>query len=217
MSQSHNGDGGFPVASRLADDQEIRALAGVLHARNKGTLQITRSNTASIESIGTLQEIAARPLQMSAVMTAPGFPEMTARDMEAIDAQRAAGRENPFPMENLASWKPAMEAPDPETLKNVYQGAAFRQAVKDELQSPVPFRFNGQWDVVTVVRAARESLKHYNGQSLADIGARTDRNPLDALLDIALEDGLETRFQAMTLNYDEERACGHCSIIRTAS
>jgi len=222
MSQSHNGDGGFPVPSRLADDAEIEALAGVLRKKNKGTLQITRSNTASIESIGALQEIVARPLQMSAVMTTPGFPEMTEQDMRAIDAQRAAGREiwahvspfpevmqfnlkKPFPLENLSAWKPAMEAADLKALRSVYKDTTFRQAVKNELKSLVPFRFNGQWEVVTVVRASREHLQQYNGRSLADIGAQTDRHPLDALLDIALEDDLETRFQAMTLNYDEER------------
>ena len=76
FSESHNGEGGLPVASRLADAAELEALAAVLRERNQGTLQITRSNTATIQSIGALQAIADRPLQMSAVMTVPKFPVM---------------------------------------------------------------------------------------------------------------------------------------------
>ena len=92
FSESHNGEGGLPVASRLADSAEIEALAGVLREKNMGTLQITRGNTASIESIGALQAIAARPLQMSAIMTAPGFPQMTLNDIAALEAERTAGK-----------------------------------------------------------------------------------------------------------------------------
>ncbi len=222
MSQSHNGHGGFPVPSRLADTEELDALAEVLRLKNKGVLQITRSNTASIESIAKLQEKCGRPVQMSAVMTAPGFPELTVQDMRGIDEQRAKGREiwahvtpfaetmqfnmkNPFPMENLVSWKVAMEARDINELKRIYADSNFREAVKQELCCPQPFRFNGQWEVVTVVNTARDEMKHYNGQTLEEIGERENKHPFDVFLDLALEDNLETRFQAMTLNYDEER------------
>ncbi len=112
---------------------------------------------------------------------------------------------NPFPMESIAGWKPAMEAPDLDARKNIYRDPAFRPSIREALQTPVPFRFNGQWEVVSVMRTANESLAHCVGQSLADIGAQRSKHPLDALLDIALEDDLETSFEAKTLNYDEER------------
>src|SRR3546814_16776613 len=40
-SQNHNGYGGVPMPSRLADDSELRALVGVLGEAGKGLVQIT--------------------------------------------------------------------------------------------------------------------------------------------------------------------------------
>ena len=222
FSESHNGEGGLPVASRLADAAELEALAGVLRGKNQGTLQITRGNTATIQSIGALQAIAGRPLQMSAVMTVPKFPEMAKQDMTALEAERASGREvwahvspfpeimhftlkNPFPMETIPAWNPAMQASDLDALKDVYRNEDFRESVKHELETPVPFRFNGQWDVVTIVRTNNPELQSFQGRSIVEIAAELDVDPLDALLDISLDDDLETRFEAKTLNYDEER------------
>ena len=221
LSESHNGHCGFPVPSRLADDREIHALVRVLGKKNIGTFQITRSNVATIESFGKIADLCGRPVQFSAIMTSPGFPGKTRDEMRAIDALRAEGKEvwahvtpfpelmqftlkNPFPMEALNAWKSVMESANLQEMKNIYRDVAFRQSVKLELETPVPFRFNGQWEVVEVVRTENPDLSHNQGRNLEQIGAEENKHPFDAFLDIALDDDLGTRFQAKTLNYDEK-------------
>ncbi|MEO8311189.1 MAG: amidohydrolase family protein, partial [Caldimonas sp.] len=64
--------------------------------------------------------------------------------------------------------------------------------------------FNSEWDKVHVVETARPSLARHEQRSIAAIAADGGRDPLDTMLDIALEDGLKTVFTAQLLNSDED-------------
>ena len=222
LFELHNGDGGYPMPSRLAENKELLALARVLKEKDKGTLQVVRGNALSIEALGEIAEDIGRPVQMSAITTAPGFPEIAEIDICKVETIRARGVElwahvtpypeimlctlkNPFPMESIHAWKPVMEADGQSAMRRLYEDAAFRQSVKDELRTPVPFRFNGQWNVVEVVSVADRGLRGYVGCTIAEIAETEGKDPFDACLDIALRDNLATCFRIKTLNYEEEK------------
>jgi len=78
----------------------------------------------------------------------------------------------------------------------------FRSAVRAEINGPpVATRlFNGQWDQVEVVESRRPALEQ---RSVGAIARETGRDPLDVMLDLALEEDLGTVFNAMLLNSDE--------------
>jgi N-acyl-D-aspartate/D-glutamate deacylase len=78
----------------------------------------------------------------------------------------------------------------------------FRQAIRQELAAPAHFRlFNGEWDKVHVVESRRKECEQ---RSVADLARAAGRDPLDAMLDLALEEDLDTVFSALLLNSDEE-------------
>ena len=110
---------------------------------------------------------------------------------------------SPYPVEGLASWKPALGLQG-KRLCAVLANLAFRQGVRDELAAPSALRlFNGEWDKVHVVEVAQPRHRELEQRSVRDIAQRLGKDPLDAMLDLALDEDLATIFTAQLLNSDE--------------
>jgi N-acyl-D-aspartate/D-glutamate deacylase len=111
---------------------------------------------------------------------------------------------SPYLFEGIAAWRPAMEAHG-EALKRVYADQGFREAVKAGLaKKRGTSAFNGEWDKVHVVEVAQAQHRALEQRSVDDIARQLGKDPLDAMLDLALAEGLETVFSALLLNSDEE-------------
>jgi N-acyl-D-aspartate/D-glutamate deacylase len=146
-------------------------------------------------------------------------PRAVFDDLDAIAQANARGRaligqvsccpltmdftmQSPYPVEGLASWKPALGLRGGE-LKAMLASRDFRDGVRAELATKSGFRlFNGEWDRVQVVEAAGHA--RYEQRTLAEIARGEGRHPLDAMLDLALAEDLRTVFTAQLLNSDEE-------------
>jgi N-acyl-D-aspartate/D-glutamate deacylase len=108
---------------------------------------------------------------------------------------------SPYTFEGLESWKPALPLKG-AAYKAKLAEKPFRDAVRAELSRPAHFRlFNGQWDRVEVVESAS---KDFEQRSIGELARAAGRDPLDVMLDLALEENLDTVFNAMLLNSDEE-------------
>jgi N-acyl-D-aspartate/D-glutamate deacylase len=218
-SPAHNGDGGIPMPSRLADDAEMFALTGTL-AGTRGCFMLTKGGQTKV---GFVEEIAARngrPAIVAALLHSNTAPEAVFRDLDAIRAANERGRrlvgaisccpltmdftlEAPYPFEGLAAWKPALGQRG-EAFKRAISDRAFRDAIRAELAQAAVFRlFSGEWDKVFVVEAAKAENRALENRSFAEIGRALGKDPLDALLDLALEEDLATVFVALLLNSDE--------------
>jgi N-acyl-D-aspartate/D-glutamate deacylase len=86
----------------------------------------------------------------------------------------------------------------------IYRDPAFRAAVKEELSKPARRMFTGEWDKIHVVQVARPGNRRFEGKSLQEIMAQTGKHPIDFLLDLSLEEGLDTVYTAILLNSDEQ-------------
>ena len=171
-----------------------------------------------------LESLAAetrRPVMVAALLHNPTRPDAVFDDLESIAAASARGRElygqvsccpltmdfsvrNPYPLEGIAGWRPALTASQAD-LPGVLADPDFRAAVKRDLETPLAVRlFNGEWEKITVVETARDENRGMEGQSIAALAAGSGVHPLDCLLDLALAEGLETRFTAVLLNSDED-------------
>jgi N-acyl-D-aspartate/D-glutamate deacylase len=218
-SPAHNGDGGIPMPSRLADEAELFALTGALGGR--GVFMLTKGGQTKVSF---LEEIAARngrPVVVAALLHSNTAPDAVFRDLDEIRAANARGRrlvgaisccpltmeftlEAPYPFEGLAAWKPALGQRG-EAFKRVIAERSFRDAIRAELAQPAVFRlFSGEWEKVVVVETARAGNRALESRSLADIGRAQGKDPLDAALDLALEEDLATVFAALLLNSDED-------------
>ena len=217
----HNGHGGVPMPSRLADARELETLVTAMGSGGRGVFMLTKGNTTDVPFLEGIAAKAGRPVMIAALLHNPVNPQGTFKDLAAIGDARARGRElwgqvsccplymdfslkSAYPLEGLAAWKPAMEA-EGEALKAIYADPSFRQAVKDELTGPPGVRlFNGQWDKIEVTETARTEHRAYDQKKVAALADAAGRHPLDWMLDLAIAEDLETLFMAELLNTDED-------------
>ena len=226
-SPAHNGEGGLPMPSRLADERETRALVAAMGESGRGVYMLTKGAQTSLAFLESLAADSGRPVMVAALLHNGTNPQAVFDDLDAIAAANERGRRligqvsccpltmdftmrSPYPVEGLASWKPALGLEGGE-LRRVLSLRDFRDGVRAELVAPSRFRlFNGEWDKVQVV----EAVDHPDCEqrTLADIARSEGRDPLDAMLDLALAEDLRTVFTAQLLNSDEEavgRMLGH--------
>jgi N-acyl-D-aspartate/D-glutamate deacylase len=219
-SFQHNGENGIPMPSRLADQAEMEALCGSLREVARGVLMITKGTQTPVSWLEELSARAGRPFVVAALLHSNLTPEATFEDLENIRQACARGRRlygavactplkfeftmhEPYVFEGLKAWQPAMTAQD-EAVRRIYRDPAFRAAVKAELSTPSRRMFTGEWEKIHVVQVAREQNRRFEGRSLAQIQAESGKHPLDFLLDLSLEEGLDTLYTATLLNSDEE-------------
>jgi N-acyl-D-aspartate/D-glutamate deacylase len=220
-SPAHNGDGGIPMPSRLADEAELFALTGALGEAGRGVFMLTKGGQTRIEFLEEIAARSGRPVVVAALLHSSTNPDAVFRDLDLIEAARGRGRKlvgaisccpltmdftlaAPYPFEGLAAWRPALGQKG-EAFKRVIADRAFRDAIRAELALPATFRlFNGEWDRVLVVETARPEHRALENKSLARIGIEQGKHPLDALLDLASAENLETVFAALLLNAEED-------------
>ena len=220
-SPAHNGEGGLPMPSRLASDAELAALVGAMGEGGSGVFMLTKGGQTSMAFLESLAAASARPVMVAALLHNSVAPRAVFDDLDAIAAANARGRRmfgqvsccpltmdftlaSPYPVEGLASWKPAL-GKSGRALRTVLADPAFRAGVRAELAAPTTFRlFNGEWEKVHVVETARAANAPLEQRSIAEIAATSARDPLDVMLDLALDEDLATVFTAQLLNSDED-------------
>jgi len=221
-AEAHNGEGGTPMPSRLADDRELRTLVRTMGESGRGVYMLTKGSKTSIPYLEELAIEARRPVVIAALFHSNTNPTAAFTTLDQINAARSRGHElvaqtsccplsmdftfkSPYLFESMQAWKPAMAAHDPEALKAVYRDKSWRDAVRRELEaSRGRLVFNGEWDKLFVVEVARPENRALEGATLADLAKKAGKEPLDCILDFALSENLDTMFVAQLLHNDEK-------------
>jgi N-acyl-D-aspartate/D-glutamate deacylase len=219
-SPAHNGEGGVPMPSRLADDRELRALVGAMGESGRGVFMLTKGGHTRIDFLESLAVDSGRPVVVAALLHNRTNPDAVFADLNAIAQANARGHPllgavsccpltmdftlaSPYPVEGLSAWRPALGLKG-QALRDLLASAAFRDGVRAELATPAAFRlFNGEWDQVQVVEVSEVAHAHMEQRTLAELAAGTARHPLDVMLDLALSEDLKTVFTATLLNSDD--------------
>ncbi|MGH9016848.1 MAG: N-acyl-D-amino-acid deacylase family protein [Acidimicrobiales bacterium] len=217
-SPTHNGAGGRPVPSRVADLDELRALLEPLQRAGKGVVALLPANVISHKEVAALQQEVGRPVTWTALLTVKGYPYHE-DVVQKNDESRRQGIEvwpqvscrplvfqmnlsEPFTLNSRPSFSRLMGLSDEDRMV-VYRDAAWRADTWDELSGArgggfLPFN----WPSMSVAESpTRPDLVGRNVVALAE-----ERNcsPLDVMLDISLDDALETRFWSVLANNDDE-------------
>src|SRR6478735_8551050 len=66
-SEAHNGEGGTPMPSRLADDHELRALVNAMGESGRGLYMLTKGGKTSIPYLEEIAVEARRPVLIAAI------------------------------------------------------------------------------------------------------------------------------------------------------
>jgi N-acyl-D-amino-acid deacylase len=217
-SPAHNGEGGKPMPSRLAADDEMRALVGALREAGRGVFMLTKGGQTTIPFLEELAGLSGGPVVIAALLHNSTNPQAVFRDLDEIENANSRGRRlvgavsccplsmdftlhSPYVLEGLESWKPALPLKG-EAFRSKLNERAFREGIRAELNRPAHFRlFNGEWAKVEVVESKNKSLENHSVQELA---RSSGKDPLDCMLDLALAEDLDTVFNAMLLNSDEQ-------------
>ena len=211
MSPTHNGAGGKPVPSRLADLEEVVTLCDPLRQSNRGVIQAAPGPGLFIKEFGELSQRLGRPVTWSGIMTGVGGRSA----VESLERQEAAGGEvfaqiacrpivmqvtlaEPFPFAVVPAFKPILEMPESERRAR-YADPAWRAEARNGCDGT----WVGRWDRITV----QESEQHHdirNGPTLAQLAAERGVDPFDLMVDLSLAEDLATRFRIVLANDDED-------------
>jgi N-acyl-D-aspartate/D-glutamate deacylase len=214
-SATHNGDGGRPVPSRLADRAELEALLEPLHDLDKGVAALLPGERIKHADVHEIQKALGRPLTWTALLTIKGFPwhEDIIRDN---DAARAEGGEvwpqvsvrplvfqmnlrEPFTFNMAPAFAELMAEPEAVRLER-YADPEWRRRAISDLNNKAFLRPN--WDSLSVA----ESTAHPEliGRNIVVFANERGVAPIDVMLDISLDENLETRFNSTLANNDPD-------------
>jgi len=213
-AQTHNGDRGRPVPSRLAGIEEIEALVTPMRELGRGVGAFTPGEKVTHAEIYELQKRIGRPFTWTALLTIKGSPfASTMRDLNT--RERAGGADvwpqvtcrpltfqmtmaDPFTFNTVPSFKALMSGTLDERLA-AYRDPAWRARAQHELETGAVFR--ARWATLTV--AESPSNPALEGRDIASIAAERGVEPLEAVIQIAIDDDLATRFRSVLANNDE--------------
>jgi N-acyl-D-amino-acid deacylase len=220
-SPAHNGEGGKPMPSRLANDAEHMALIKAMGEAGKGVYMVTKGGHMPVPFLESMSAQSGRPVMIAALLHNNTNPRGVFNDLDAIAAANARGHKligqvsccplsmdftllSPYPVEGLQAWKPAL-GKSGDALKAVLANQEFRNAVRAEIAAPTSFRlFNGEWDQLHITEAASDKYRALEQKPFGALAASLGKDPLDLMLDVALDENLHTVFTAMLLNSNEE-------------
>jgi N-acyl-D-aspartate/D-glutamate deacylase len=214
-STTHNGDGGRPVPSRLADQAELEALLAPMHELGRGVAALLPAENIKHADVYGIQQRLGRPLTWTALLTVKGFP-WHEKIIEANDAAWAAGGEvwpqisvrplvfqmnlrEPFTFNMAPTFAELMAGSEQDRLR-AYRDPEWRARASDDLTHGTAFRPN--WDALEV--AETSTHPELIDRRVTDIAQERGVTPLDVMLDLSLEENLETRFRSVLANNDPD-------------
>ncbi|HVJ97880.1 MAG TPA: amidohydrolase family protein [Acidimicrobiia bacterium] len=215
-SPTHSGDRGRPVPSRVADITELNALLEPLRDARKGVAALLPGEKITHADVYGIQKGIGRPLTWTALLTVKDFP-WHEKIMEANTAARAEGIEvwpqvscrpltfqmnlrEPFTFNMRPAFQELMDAPI-ETRIAAYRDPAWRAKAWEQLSGPAR-GLGSNFDSLSVA----ESSAHPElvGRRVVDIAEERGGTPFDAMLDVSLDENLETRFSSVLANNDPD-------------
>jgi N-acyl-D-aspartate/D-glutamate deacylase len=215
LSPTHAGDAGRPVPSRLASADEMDALIRVLGDVGKGVVEIIPGPALSHRRLYELQRDVGVPFTWTALLTMKGLP-WAASMVELNETERARGSDvwpqvscrpltfqfnlrEPFPFQVVPIFADIL-ALAPEQRAAKYADEEWRRRAQDELDHGKMLR--PRWHLVSV--AETTTRPDLVGRPISEIAEEWGRSPLDVMVEVALSEGLDTRFRQIVANDDED-------------
>ncbi len=216
---THIGAGGKPVPSRLAIyKSEILEIAKVIGEEKTGIIQSTIGGDVLHDQFAEMSKVAdcnvtwtallqgislgggdhREQLKKSADMVADGakvYPQVSPRALNFEMNFKA-----PFIFESMEVFAP-VSAADIEGKKEIYKTAGFREDFKEAIKTGGALGLKGWPKTVISDCPSDPSL---NERLLFEVASERDQDPIDAVLDLSLENNLEMRVRMPIANHDED-------------
>jgi N-acyl-D-amino-acid deacylase len=210
---THIGYDGKPVPSRLADPEEIFAIASALRDAPSGVMQATIGRGLSHKEFARIAEETGKAVSWTALLS--GAPKQDYREelRKAAEIQERGLKvfpqvavqpvqfemnwKAPFIYEALSCFKP-VSASDLDGRKALYADPEWREKFKEKAGNGGVV--GDRWGRTTISWFPSDtSVEGRNVQEMADAAGR---DPVDLVLDLALDADLEMRITQDVINYD---------------
>ena len=214
---------GTPMVTDLMADETALALASVLGERNEGFIQMTYVPDAAGDYVAAMNHSekhfedlamsAGRPILYNVVLINDAYPERFREQLRWLESCAKRGirvygqglmleQSFTFTFKDWNLWDDApawrecttgsiedrlLKLSDPERrpeLRQVVQSGVITNNVAD----------------IFVIECRRPELKKYENLKVGEIAQMENKHPVDAMLDIAIADGLNTEFYTPPLN-----------------
>ena len=209
-SAPHTGAFGRPVPSRLADVDELVAIAEAMDTVDRGTIQLAAG--AGLDEMAVMAARTERPITWSALLTGRYAPVTSA---EMVD-RTAALRPSVWPQiscrplvmqfclgspRGILAGVPALAELVTLTASErlgLVESRTWRQRAEEQL-APL---WKTLWDGLSI----EETSAHGGlvGAPLGPLARAREVAPFDLMVDLALQDGLDTRFRVVLGNNDDD-------------
>ena len=226
-NQRHYREDGKPVPSRFAALDEIARLCRVVGETQRGLVQFTHGAFAAPEHVArigqwydTILEETRRPLIGESIRHFWTEPDLWRKQLSDVE-ERCRGGYAAYAMtstrrtlrrwtlkdstrfDEMPAWKNLMILPLDQRARS-FGDPQIRAHLDKALAESKPISFSRRWDLVFVKNAGRAENKSFEGQSIEQLARRQSKSPIDAFLDLALAENLETIFEDAATQADEQ-------------
>lgn len=222
----HIGYQGKPLSSRLTSKQELSALGHVMREMHKGVIEVALLRQAGelgddeLDLLLHMANESQRPVTWLALLHMPDLPGASERIHARVKPFMDKGLRippqvnprpisqyytlrSPFLFSELPSWKGAFNRTVEEQLE-LYRSPAFRHAFREDIQAGRGLLFRGQWDRLKVTRVETEQNKQFLNTTIKDLAERLSKDPVDVLMDLAIDEKTELGVTVSIINADEK-------------
>jgi N-acyl-D-amino-acid deacylase len=223
-NMNHFDIAGKRIPAACAPESELFALADVLREVGTGVIQCGGGTNPELKDrlLSRISEACGRPVMYNTLLEQARQPGRWRTHLEAVEATvkqglRAIPLCNPgsivqhFTMKNcqvfrsMPTWLPILQGPDADKLA-AYSNAAIRAKLAAEVDAPLgpDSTFSKRWDLMVVEEPKLAKNRGLAGKHIAEIAKAQGKTPVDAFLDLAVEENLETVFTLGEINMDTE-------------
>ncbi len=228
FAMTHRGADGLPVPSRFAARTEFEALLRVMGEHSRGVVSVAPGEQCGIDDLYELQPRVGIPFTYGALLTTP---QGTHRRLIEVNRQGWRAGAQVWPQVSPRPLTFSMSLAEPFTLnpnpvfaelmrldvtarRQAYADPVWRKRAAEAFEMQTSMR--PRWDTYEVSESSANP--ELVGRRLNDVAAERGITPLDALLDLSLDEPhLALRVRAVLFNDDptEVRALlseDHCTL-----
>jgi N-acyl-D-amino-acid deacylase len=196
FAPSHQGPGGRPIPSRMADRREVLALLEVVNEERRGVVSVVPGGDFPTEELYELQKVAGVPLTYGAILARPNGSHRDLLELNRVGRSQGAdvwpqvtsrpltfslSMQNPFTLNPNPAFGELMDT-TVDKRRAGYSDPGWRQRAVEGSNAQrvlVP-----RWDTYVVQEAP--SQPEAQDRTIADIAEERGIHPVLALVDLAL-------------------------------
>lgn len=223
-NMNHFDIAGKRIPAACAPESELFALADVLREAGTGVIQCGGGTNPELKDglLSRISQACGRQVMYNTLLEQARQPgrwrthlahveETVKQGIRAIPLCNPGSIVNRFTMKNcqvfrgMPTWLPISQASDEEKLA-AYGNPALRATLRAEVDAPLTpdSTFSKRWDLMLVEQTRLPRNRTLQGRHIAEIAREQGKDPVDAFLDLAVEENLETVFSLGEINMDTE-------------